>query len=78
MYRDETLAACMLLIMYEVTECPEKTAGAWKGHMEGCSKLVETRGPDSFNEEFGNSLFCTFRQLEASLNNLCADTQLMP
>ncbi|KUJ10456.1 uncharacterized protein LY89DRAFT_740167 [Mollisia scopiformis] len=64
MYRDETLAACMLLIMYEVTECPDKTIGAWQGHMAGCSKLFETRGPDSFNEEFGHKLFMTFRQLE--------------
>lgn len=69
MHKDETLAACMLLIMYEVTECPDKTIGAWEGHMNGCAKMFETRGPDSFNDEFGHRLFNSFRQLEVSRMN---------
>jgi len=45
MYREETLAACMLLIMYEVLECPDHTFNAWKNHLDGCAKLFEARGP---------------------------------
>lgn len=29
MYKDETLAACMALIMYEVVECPDKSLDGW-------------------------------------------------
>ncbi|CZR62600.1 uncharacterized protein PAC_12497 [Phialocephala subalpina] len=64
MYRDETLAACMLLIMYEVTECPDQTITAWQGHMKGCAKLFESRGPESYRGEFSHKLFSSFRQLE--------------
>jgi hypothetical protein len=66
MYSDETLAACMLLLPYEMRQRPEQTAGAWIGHMDGCAKLIESRGPDSFNTEFGHELFSGFRQVEAS------------
>ncbi|KAF8861152.1 hypothetical protein BDZ45DRAFT_288467 [Acephala macrosclerotiorum] len=64
MYRDETLAACMLLIMYEVTECPGRTITAWQGHMKGCAKLFKSRGPESYCDEFSHRLFSSFRQLE--------------
>lgn len=64
MYRDETLATCMLLIAYEVTECPDKALTGWLNHMKGCSKLFELRGPKSYDSEFGYELFSSFRLLE--------------
>jgi hypothetical protein len=45
MYKEGTLAACMLLIMYEVLECPDQTFNAWQNHLNGCAKLFESRGP---------------------------------
>jgi hypothetical protein len=64
MYRDETLAACMMLIFYEVSECPDKTIAGWLSHMSGCAKLFELRGPDAYDSELGHQLFLSFRLLE--------------
>jgi hypothetical protein len=64
MYREETVAACMGLLMYEVFECPDKSVVGWMGHMRGCAKLVELRGPKSYGTEFSHRLFLTFRQVE--------------
>jgi hypothetical protein len=45
MYKDETLAACMALSMYEIIECPGGTHCGWLTHSGGCSRLVRLRGP---------------------------------
>jgi hypothetical protein len=66
MYREETVAACMALLMYEVVECPDKNSAGWQGHIKGCARLVELRGPKAYESEFAHRLFVTFRQLEAS------------
>lgn len=64
MYKDDTLAACMGLIMYEVVECPDKTLTAWVAHMKGCAKMFEMRGPDTYGSDFGHELFLSFRTIE--------------
>jgi hypothetical protein len=69
MYRDETLAACMNLIVYEVTECPDQNITGWLHHMKGCSKLFELRGPKSYDSEFAHLLFSSFRLLEVNFFN---------
>jgi hypothetical protein len=66
MYRDETAAACMLLIFYEVYECPNQTIAGWLSHMKGCAKLFELKGPNAYDSEFGHQLFLTFRLIEVS------------
>ena len=43
MYHDETLAACLLLSMYEVLECPAKSTRGWTSHFDGCTRLVQLR-----------------------------------
>lgn len=68
MYKDETAAACMCLIMYEVIECPDKNLKGWTGHMKGCARLFELRGPKAYNSEFGHRLFISFRQIEVSVS----------
>lgn len=68
MYQDETLAACMLLIMYEVFECPDGNFKGWEGHVRGCARLFELRGSKSYGEGLGMRLFLSFRQLEVSLS----------
>lgn len=65
MYRDETLVACMLLIIYEVAECPQNTINGWQNHMKGCAMLAQLRGPKAYGSEFGHYLFLSFSQIEA-------------
>lgn len=64
MYKDDTLAACMALIMYEVVECPDKTVMAWAAHMKGCAKIFELKGPDAYTSDFSYELFLSFRVIE--------------
>jgi hypothetical protein len=64
MYREETLAACLSLIIYELFECPEHTINAWLSHSKGCSKLLEMRGPKAYDTEFAHELFVTMQHLE--------------
>jgi hypothetical protein len=64
MYKDQTLAACMALILYEVYECPDRSPDGWTNHMKGCAKLFELRGPKAYASEFEHHLFLTFRHLE--------------
>jgi len=64
MYREETLAACLSLIIYELYECPEHTINAWLNHSKGCSKLLEMRGPKAYDTEFAHELFVTLHHLE--------------
>lgn len=64
MYKDDTLAACMALITYEVAECRDKTFMAWATHMKGCAKMFELRGPDTYGSDFAHELFLSFRVIE--------------
>ncbi|KAH8659327.1 hypothetical protein BGZ60DRAFT_415048 [Tricladium varicosporioides] len=64
MYKDETAAACMALIIYEVLECPEKSLKGCVSHMKGCNRLFELRGPRAYGKEFGHQLFVAFMQME--------------
>lgn len=43
--QDQTLAACMTLVLYEVYECPAFSLRGWITHARGMSRLVEARGP---------------------------------
>jgi hypothetical protein len=64
MLKNETLAACMALIMYEVAECPDRTLNGWEAHMRGCKKMFELKGPSSYGSDFGHQLFLSFRVME--------------
>lgn len=67
MYTDDTLATCMTLVTFEVTECPDQGLSGWLKHMKGLSKLFELRGPKAYDSEFSHTLFSSFRLLEVSL-----------
>jgi hypothetical protein len=75
MYRDETLAACMALIIYELLECPEQTVKAWLNHTKGCAKLTELRGPKAYDSKFAHELFISMRHIEVRKST--RDTQGM-
>ncbi len=63
-YKEETLAACLLLIVYEVTECPSRNIAGMMAHTKGCAQLFKARGPDAYSSQFGHKLFISFRHLE--------------
>jgi Fungal specific transcription factor domain len=73
MYSDETLASCMLLTMYEVTECPDKGRGAFISHYNGLSRLIELRGPNAHITGLGHDVFVHFRSFAVrhSLRSTC-------
>lgn len=60
-YRDETLAACVSLSLYEVIECPSENDKGLITHSNGCMRLVEARGPDAHSSELAHQLFLTCR-----------------
>jgi hypothetical protein len=61
MYSDETLAACMLLAIYEVFECPGRSRAAYLKHFNGCAKLIQLRGPAAHVDGLAHSIFQGFR-----------------
>lgn len=66
MHRDETTAACMSLVMYEVIECPGQSVVGWQSHIRACTKMFELKGADSFTSDFGHEVFLSFRLIEVS------------
>ena len=69
MYADETLAACMALVMYEVFECPSSGRQAYLSHQQGCSRLVKLRGPKAHDSGLGHQVFISFRLHTVSRSN---------
>jgi len=61
MYRDETLGACMALAMYEMIECPAATRFGYLSHHNGCTRLVQLRGPQAHVSGLGHQIFRSFR-----------------
>ena len=60
---DETLAACVALSLYELTECPVGTprASAYATHQRGAMMLLQLRGPDASTSPLGHTLFLRLR-----------------
>ena len=69
MYKDETLAACMALAMYEATECPGKNNKAYASHMDGCTRLIRQRAAEAHTSALGHGLFVSFRISGVSQRN---------
>ncbi len=58
---DETLAACFLISMYELLECPAGDKYAYATHNKGCARLIQLRGPKAWRKGFAHSLFLAIR-----------------
>ena len=58
---DQTLAACMVLTMYEFTECPDKAVYGYVSHYLGAMKLLQLRGPDLPSSGLAYSVFHSLR-----------------
>lgn len=60
---DETLSACIGLIIYEALECPDRSYSAYHKHIDGCSALIKLRGIDAHIDGAGHDLFRGFRYI---------------
>lgn len=58
---DETLAACMSLLLYEVSECLIDPSEACMAHQRGAMMLLKLRGPDASASRLGHSLLVDLR-----------------
>lgn len=63
---DETLAACMGLSFYELTESPGGMSSAYATHQRGALLLLQQRGPNADASPLGHSLFLGLRELMVS------------
>lgn len=66
---DETLAACLVLAMYEIFECPGMARTGYEKHLYGCTKLVKLRGPEAHRDGLAHSIFLAFRTMGVSSIN---------
>lgn len=58
---DQTLAACMMMLMYEVSECPGRTPDAYQCHYNAVMKLLELRGPEGHRSGLPHSVLQSLR-----------------
>lgn len=60
-FDDETLAACLTLVMYEITECPAEGVHGYASHCKGLLALMKGRGPHAHVSGLGRQLFLATR-----------------
>lgn len=58
---DQTLASLMLLLLYEIYECPGKSMHGYTSHYNGFVELIRARGPDAHRSGLAHSTFQVFR-----------------
>lgn len=58
---DQTLAACTILTMYELTECPGLNIQGYFTHINGAMRLLRLRGASGHSSGFAHSLFHSLR-----------------
>jgi hypothetical protein len=58
---DETLAAAMLLVLYEIAECPDDSRDGYTKHLEGCTRIIVARGPERHASGLGHIVFRMYR-----------------
>ncbi|KAK9420262.1 hypothetical protein SUNI508_06531 [Seiridium unicorne] len=58
---EQTLAACMVMMMYEVSECPGGNPDGYQAHYAGTMRLLEMRGPEAHISGLAHSIFQSLR-----------------
>lgn len=58
---DQTLVACVLLGMFEFTECPGRTVSAYMRHYQGAMALLQLRGPEQHIGGLAHDVFQVLR-----------------
>ncbi|KIX10638.1 uncharacterized protein Z518_01722 [Rhinocladiella mackenziei CBS 650.93] len=61
MFHDQTLATCIALASYEMSQCPGESRNGYISHAAGCEKLVQLRGPEAHTDGLGHQIFVLFR-----------------
>lgn len=61
MFHDQTLAACVALCMYELSQCPDGSISGYISHTLGCERLIQLRGPEAHADGLGHSIFLHYR-----------------
>jgi hypothetical protein len=58
---NQSAAACLALLLYEITECPGGTPHAYMAHYHGTMQLIQTQGPEAFTTGLAHSVFPILR-----------------
>ena len=69
---DETLAACLALSHYEISEAPKDSGEAVMAHENGALHLLELRGPEASTSALGHSLFLELRARAVCFRTMCS------
>jgi hypothetical protein len=64
--RDDTLAACVLLALYELCECPGDAAAGYTAHFAASARLIYLRGPSAHVSGLAHSSFLAIRSMGVS------------
>jgi len=64
--QDQTLTACLALLMFEFTECPQRQVGGYLCHYRGAMELLQRRGPWAHATGLGHSVFRALRMHSVS------------
>jgi hypothetical protein len=63
---EQNIAACMALIMYELSECPGRMLEGYLSHYNGAMKLLQLRGADAHTSGLAHSVFQVLRMHSVS------------
>lgn len=58
---EQNIAACLALLMYEISECPRKLVDGYLCHYKGAMELLKMKGPTGLTSGLSHSLFQTLR-----------------
>ncbi|KAL2428893.1 hypothetical protein ABEF94_009541 [Exophiala dermatitidis] len=61
MYDEQTLAACVALASYELSQCPNNSRHGYIIHTAGCEKLIRLRGPEAHKDGLAHQIFVQYR-----------------
>ncbi|KAK5211638.1 hypothetical protein LTR41_003099 [Exophiala xenobiotica] len=61
MWCEQTLASCMVFLIFEVFEASGENINGWISHIRGVSRLFQLRGPQMHVSESSHRLFLGFR-----------------
>ena len=64
--QDQTLGACMVLMMYEFSECPGQGVDAYQSHMDGAMHLLQLRGARAHTSGFAHISLNVLRSVAVS------------
>lgn len=58
---EQNLAACLSLMLYEISECPGDSPDGYMVHYQGAMELLRSQGPTAYQSGLAHSVFQLFR-----------------